>query len=228
MIRLAVKTCAEPGKTIRLSSEDWHYLTRVMRRRPSDHIWVVTADHQNWECVLLDDQRVEFLQPGSERRLLSRYITLYQALLKGDHVSRVVDGGTQAGISRFVPVVSDRCIVRDVSEQKLRRWQMIAKEAAEQCGRLDVPEIAPLTPIHSLMAEPRGASFVLSPNASYHDIWRDLPGVERVSLVVGPEGGLTGQEEEVLVQAGFSPLSLGPLVYRAENAGAYAAVLFLQ
>ncbi|MCL5116848.1 MAG: 16S rRNA (uracil(1498)-N(3))-methyltransferase [Firmicutes bacterium] len=227
MIRLALAMEGHAGQAVTLNEADWHYVAGVMRRNVGDAIEVLAQDGLVWraritaQCQLLLEERVVGNAPPR------RSITLYQALLKGDHFSDVVGRGTEAGIARFVPVVTERSIVREVSPNKAARWRTVAKEASEQSRREAVPTIEPGVRLADLRAPEGADAYVLDPRAPHERAWAEDTS-RPVALVVGPEGGFTPGEYAFLYDKGFRPLSLGPRVYRAENAGAFAAVLFLQ
>jgi 16S rRNA (uracil1498-N3)-methyltransferase len=152
-------------------------------------------------------------------------VVLAQALLKGDHWADCVNLGTQAGVAAFRPLLTRRAVVREVRPERLRRWREVAREAAEQCGRADVPEILEPVAVEALAAAD-GWVAVLAPAApSLERVWTEQGRPDRVTLVAGPEGGLDPQEEETLMQAGAVRGSLGPRILRAENAGPLAAFL---
>jgi 16S rRNA (uracil1498-N3)-methyltransferase len=227
MIRLALDVVGAMGTRVPVSATDWHYLTQVMRRDSGDSIEVLCRDGLVFEAILLDGQQLEIRGAVAHVRKPGRHITLYQALLKGDHFSAVVERATEAGISRFVPLVTERSIVRDVSPNRASRWRAIAKEASEQCQRPDVPLVEDMMRLTDLAATSGCDAFVLDPRARDARPWL-LPSEAPLELVIGPEGGFTPTELNLLSARGFLPLSLGERVYRAENAGAFAAVLFLQ
>lgn len=227
MIRLSLDVVGIPGTRVPVSASDWHYLVQVMRRGFGDRIEVLAHDGQVFDAVLVDGQQVEIYGVVANVRKPRRYITLYQALLKGDHFSAVVERATEAGISRFVPIVTERSIVRDVSLNKAARWRSIAKEASEQCQRPDVPGVEDVKRLGDLEAVAGTDAFVLDPRADDGRPWL-VPSEHPLHIVIGPEGGFTPSELNLLSARGFLPLSLGERVYRAENAGAFAAVLFLQ
>lgn len=227
MIRLALSERGAPGRTVDLSSEDWHYLMGVMHRRVGDIVEVLTEDGEVWESRIDGERIVRLTRLVSRTATPRRSVVLFQALLKGDHLGDAVERGTEAGIARFVPVVTARSILRTVSDNKRARWQHIAKEASEQSRGAQVPIVDEPIPIGDLVLPPGHQGFFLDPRAPFGARWLE-PSTEPLALVVGPEGGLTEEEQMLLSQKGFDPLSLGPRVYRAENAGAFAAVLFLQ
>ncbi len=227
MIRLHVSEPGAPGRTLDLSGEDWHYLSDVMRRRDGDIIEVLTDDGGVWESRIEGEGSVRLTRLVSQTAMPRRSIILFQALLKGDHFGDAVERSTEAGIFRFVPVVTARSIPRTVSDNKRARWQHIAKEASEQSRGGHVPIVDEPISLSDLVLPPRHQGFFLDPRAPFEARWLESS-TEPLALVVGPEGGLTEGEQTELSHKGFEPLSLGPRVYRAENAGAFAAVLFLQ
>lgn len=126
-------------------------IRRVLRLRAGEHVMLL--DNSGWEMeaelTVVDDAKVEAtirrrsLGAGEPRTK----ITLFQALLKGDHFSDVLKQCTQIGVVEFVPIVSERCIVGDVDQasERVRRWQRVVVEAAEQSHRCKLPALRPVT-----------------------------------------------------------------------------------
>lgn len=179
---------------------------------------------------------IDQLRPASVRA--SRPITLVQALGKGDKMDAIVRDATELGATRIVPVLSERSIVRpDDPAARARRWRKIAIEAARQCGRGDAPAIDPPEPFSSAIArltaaEPEGlAGVCLAPGAptSLGDFLYTIAPTAPLTLVVGPEGGLSPAEIATCQSAGITPVSLGPLILRTETvcAAVLGAVLAL-
>ena len=226
MIRIAIDIAGGPGRTAPLDPDLQHYLFTGMRRHPGDVVEVLVPEGPVWTARLID-ARTGRMGGLVDQGLPPRSLTLYQALLKGDRFSEVVDRATQAGVTRIVPIVTERTIVRSVSPNKMARWRHIAKEASEQSRRLQVPELSDVVPLAGITAGADAQAYALDPRGSREQPWRD-PSPALVEVAVGPEGGFSPSEIEELASAGFAPLSLGAAVYRAENAGAFACVLFLQ
>lgn len=175
-------------------------------------------------------------------------ITLCVAVLKADRFEFVLQRCTEAGVARFQPFVSRRCVAEMPRGAKLARWQRIVREAAEQSGRVVVP---PLLPVIDLVAVPRDPhltpAIVLwedersvglrtaldrlaelrpaSPAPSPHPSTSPWPA--KLSLIVGPEGGLEAGEVEMLASNGIQKASIGPRVLRAETAALAGAVAAL-
>jgi len=221
VIRLAVEAAQRQGDQVLLTPQQSHYLTRVMRRRVGDPVTVLMADRA-YPAAVLDADRLVLtgaaVVPDSGRTAVS----LAQSLLKGDHMSAVVDRTTQAGVSALQPVVAARSIVRRVAAERVGRWRAVAKEAAEQSGRDTVPSVAdPL-----LLADWRADAPVvaLQPGAPpLPTVWQQLGQPREVWLLVGPEGGLTSPE----LAGCDAAAGLGSRIVRAENAGAFAVFWLL-
>lgn len=225
MIRLVLASPADKGRTVPLTEAERHYLFRVMRRRVGDRIEAVVPGSGVFSARLVEDgielgSPLAGAKPGVD-------IQLGQALLKQDRFAEVVDRGTQVGISSFVPVVTERTVVRDVPAKRLERWRAVAREAAEQSRRSDVPEILPPIPLLELTPGENAVGLVLDPKgeALHRFLTRLTEPVFGVVLAVGPEGGFSPREADGLAKRGFVRVSLGPYILRAENAGMVAAAL---
>jgi 16S rRNA (uracil1498-N3)-methyltransferase len=219
----------EPGRA-RLTAEARHHLAEVLRLGPGAPVEVFDGMGGRWAGRLEHGLETIALGPREEVRAATPEIALLFALAKGEKMDLVVQKATELGAARVVPFAAERSVVRlpgAKGEERARRWRKIAAEAARQCGRADVPAVeAPLGLGAALATLPAGTvSFVFAPGGE------PLPHVEPaargLAAVVGPEGGLTGEEVETCRLAGALPVSLGPRVLRAETA-AIVAVAVLQ
>ncbi|MNY31204.1 Ribosomal RNA small subunit methyltransferase E [compost metagenome] len=153
---------------------------------------------------------------------------------KGEKFEWIVQKATELGVSRIVPVLTERSVVKlqgDKAQDKVRRWQAIAKEAAEQCERALVPTVeAPVSFRAWLAASPAEAVTRLAclEREGKVPLVKVLaqplvPGA--VELVVGPEGGFTPAEGEALVASGATAVSLGARILRTETASLAALAI---
>ena len=155
------------------------------------------------------------------------------ALPKGDKMEFIVQKAVELGVSRIVPYLSKNCVSRpDKTEKKVERWRKIAAEAAKQCGRGRLPEVAAVVPVAQAIAQAAESETALffyenERRTGLHDA---LAGGVRdtVSLMVGPEGGFDPAEARAAVDAGLQSVSLGTRILRCETApiAALAAVLY--
>jgi RNA methyltransferase, RsmE family len=156
-------------------------------------------------------------------------ITLLQSVPRGDRMNIIVQKTTELGVTRIVPVLSARGMVRP-APGKTSRWRTIAQEAARQSGRADVPEVAEVTALDVALA---GAAAAGGTRLVLWEEERALPlrqvfaqaPAAPVTLLVGPEGGLSREEVESARGQGFRTVGLGPRILRVETAALVAVAL---
>lgn len=206
-----------------LSGAEARHLAQILRVKPG--VKVRAFDGTGLEAVgevrEVDGLRVTLTlgSPGPSDVEAALKLTLAVALLKGDKFSEVVRRGTELGAVRFIPLLSARCDVKVLSENKLTRYRRVAKEAAKQSGRSVVPEIEDLRKLSALDLEP--LSLVAHPRASVtlREVMEAASSSEdSVTLITGPEGGLSEREVEGLLGQGAKGVTLGARILRAETA----------
>jgi 16S rRNA (uracil1498-N3)-methyltransferase len=161
---------------------------------------------------------------------------LYQCSLKADKFEWVLQKGTELGVAHFVPVISERSVVRPATAllKKYDRWQTILREAAEQSGRGSIPELA--APLDWSTAIQQGGELRLLPweEAASVDCRLQIadllqpPTPHIISLLIGPEGGITREEATLAQAAGWQIVSLGPRILRAETAALVGITLVME
>ncbi len=149
---------------------------------------------------------------------------------RGDKMEFTIQKSIELGVSLITPLFSERCGVKLDAERlnkKIQQWQKIAIAACEQCGRNQVPEIRPAMDVEAWCAEQDDALKInLHPRASASINTLPLP-VERVRLLIGPEGGLSADEIAMTARYQFTDILLGPRVLRTETT-ALTAITALQ
>lgn len=223
------------GETVTLRAEQGHYLDHVLRRAPGDAVrlfngrdgeWGARIDHlrKGRATVVLGDQlRPQRDEPGP---------WLVFAPLKKQRLDLVIEKAVELGVARLVPVVTRRCVTGRLRTARLEA-QII--EAAEQCERLSVPELAPLRTFDGFLDGWQGTRRLLygdetGAGAPLADVLARAPaiGAAEYALVIGPEGGFDEGELDRLGQLAFScAVGLGPRILRAETA-ALAGLACLQ
>ena len=158
-------------------------------------------------------------------------LSLAVAVIRGERMDFIVQKTTELGVTRIAPLVTERGVIRlNTDKRKSRRhhWQGVARSACEQCGRRIPPQIDPVIEIADFVSRLfEGHKLVLNPHAGSGFDRSDKIQNEPVMLLIGPEGGLTGQETDAAYASGFEPVSLGPRILRTETA-AIAGVVLLQ
>ncbi|MBX3011933.1 MAG: 16S rRNA (uracil(1498)-N(3))-methyltransferase [Caldilineaceae bacterium] len=222
--------------------------------RPLRHqLQVVLRLQAGAQLVLLDGTGRAFL---TQVKLLSRHeimgevivelpappepvaqVTLYPCTLKADKFEWVLQKATELGVARVVPVISQRSIVRPAAAvlKKYERWHAILREAAEQCGRGRLPELGPPLEWPAAIAQATGLRLLPweAEAASAPTIQSCLAPLQSasaapvISLLIGPEGGISAEEAAVAQSTGWQPVSLGPRILRAETAALASLVLVM-
>lgn len=198
------------------------YVTRVHRLVRGDQLLLFDPERAvEAEAEILDaGKRAVTVRVGAPRpaRRPAREVTLIQGIGKGDKLDAVVRDATELGATRILPALCERSVARP-DGARAARWRRIAVEAARQCGRGDVPAIAPPLGFAEALREARGeARICLDPRAP-----RGLAevlvaaGGGAVAVAVGPEGGFTERELSAADEAGYARASLGPWVLRTET-----------
>jgi len=216
------------GRTARPGPEALHHLVHVLRLGPGAPVEVFDGRGGAWEATFTGSE----LLLGAKREAARPEADVWIAfgLAKGEKADWVVQKATELGASRLVPWKAERSVVRLEGErgaERARRWQRIAADAARQCGRSDVPEVAPPAELGEALRAPPGFARLAfdttgAPLASA--VGRAAAGF---LAVIGPEGGMTDGELRACREAGCQVVSLGPRVLRAETA-AIAAVALIQ
>lgn len=220
---------AGPAERAFLTGEQARQIATVLRLQPGERI-VLIADRVEHEVELQAVAPAQVTGKVVARRPvsteLSFQLTLALPVLKGDRSEEVIEAASQLGVSRFVPFVSGRSIVRELTESKYLRWSKIAREAAETAHRGAVPRVEKVVPWGALFARLDGQVVVCWEEASGPHLL-DASRDGDVSLVVGPEGGLTAEEIDAARAHGAAIASLGKRILRAETAGIAAVAMLV-
>jgi len=217
----------------RITGEDAHHLTRVLRVEAgqkfeiSDNRDVYLAEVESARKDLVSFailERMEVLEPVA-------HTTLLVSLIKFERFEWIVEKATELGVERIVPVEAERSEkgLARAAAKRLERWKRIAREASEQSRRARLPEIEACIGLPAALATAADYRYVLEERTA-PPILEALPAErkpqDRVALLVGPEGGWTDREREAIAAAGWRAVSLGREILRAETA-AIAALAIL-
>jgi len=211
-----------------LTGRGAEHLRRVLRAEPG-RVFEVTDGNSAFlaEIASLEKGRVMFhlLEPVEAVELPVKLILL-ASLIKFDRFEWMVEKATELGVSQIVPVEAARSErgLRLAAEKRLERWRRIAVESSQQARRLRAPEIQPVLSFKQAAAAGGGLRLLLNEERGCPPLIMKLQdsckGWSGNSMVVmsGPEGGWTESERELADAAGWSPVSLGPHILRAETA----------
>ena len=212
------------------------HLVRVLRLREGD------------ECVLFNgdgnDHRARIASAG-KREVVAQVvsssavdnesplrITLVQGIARGEKMDLILQKATELGVAGFIPVLAERTEVKldaERTEKRMAHWRSVIVSACEQSGRARVPKLAlPVALGHVAANIADGAvKLTLDPLGDSTLSTLATPTARSIAIAIGPEGGWSPRDRDILLAAGFSGLRLGPRILRTETAG-LAAIAALQ
>ena len=204
---------------------------QVLRLQPGDVITLFNGEGGEFDATVTrmgrSDVDVEVGAHHTVEREAARAVHLLAGITANERMDWLVEKATELGVASITPLVAERSVLKlkgERAEKKLAHWQGVAVAAAEQCGRNRVPTVHPAVTLTEWVKKaPPGERWVLSlakgtqPLAQVQGPAAGLP-MAPVTVLSGPEGGLSPTEEAAALAAGFAPVTLGPRVLRAETA----------
>ena len=211
-----------------LSAEQSHYIKNVMRLKPGDTISLFNSKNGEWltKIVNHNKENTEFkVEKLIKTRKLENDIWLAFSPIKKSPLDIMIQKATELGIQKFIPILSERTIVKEINTERLKK---IIIEASEQSNRISVPEIKNLESLKNFLDKfPKEGSLIFCDiNCDQSDLKNILSKKKRgpVCILIGPEGDFSEEERQLIIEKKeiFS-LSLANNILRAETA-AIAAV----
>lgn len=218
-----------------IDGDDARHILKSLRMKTGETLTVCDTKGADFHCVIssCSNDRVELqiLEKVKNNTEPSIFVTLYLCLTKGDKMETAVRQAVEMGVSKIVPVLSTNCVSRPDDKsliKKQERWQKIADEAAGQSGRGILPEVT------QCISFKKAAELIKNDDLCL--FFYEIGGtpldklnnnIKTVSVIIGPEGGFSKEEAEILESIGARVTTLGPRILRAETApvAAVAAVM---
>lgn len=235
MIRLFLPPDQIVGETASIRDNDHLHLTRVLRARPGDKVLLLDGRGNAFDACLVSVEKHETIARIEKTASVPSeppiFLTVGQALGKGDKFEQVIQHGTEAGASAFVPVRAERSVV-DIAAAKVpervARWRQIAKGAAEQSGRSRIADVSAPQTVQELLRTVANDTQALMLHTDETTVrlrqtleaWSVPP--PRLLLLVGPEGGWSPAETAQARNAGALLIGIGPRILRTETAALVA------
>ncbi|HET8802118.1 MAG TPA: 16S rRNA (uracil(1498)-N(3))-methyltransferase [Marinobacter sp.] len=230
--RIYTDSALREGATAELDENAAQHVGRVLRMQPGQELRLFNGDGNDYPATITSASKknveVQVGTPDANPAESPLDIILGQALSKGDRMDYAVQKAVEMGVTRIVPLTTERCDVKlkgDREDKRLRHWQSVAISAAEQCGRARVPDILPVMTVTGWLEHTRDCEVRL---VLHHRTEQSLDAMAkptRVALMIGPEGGLSADEISQAESEGFLPVALGPRVLRTETAPVAAMAL---
>lgn len=227
--RLFVSDSLEKENIILSNSLDVNYLSNVMRKRIGHQLLIFNSKDGEYiaEIVEINHKKVS-LKPIEKIREYKKEkeLNLIFAPIKQARMNFLLEKATELGVTKLTPIKTKHSVVDKINFNK---WYIYTKEASEQCGRLSIPEIKPLEALNQflsiwpedqqiILCNEREKDFSLADHLKSNE--------EEINIMVGPEGGFSDQELDLLLSKKFiTSVHLGPRILRAETATLYALSL---
>ncbi len=232
MARFFLPAEAWDGPAWELDGDEARHALRVMRLHAGDTCTVFDGRGRAAEAKIVSTE-------GSSRLTLEPVaylpqaptiagITLCQAIPKGSNMDLIVQKAVEMGVNRIIPLVTERTIVRltaKEAEAKAQKWRRTALEACKQCGQNTLPIVETPLPFREWLSQTSDSGVhlhaALTPEArGLRSVLENAraDGIREASLLVGPEGDFTPEENAAAAARGFIPVTFGPIVLRVETA----------
>jgi 16S rRNA (uracil1498-N3)-methyltransferase len=214
---------------LRIEGDEIKHVRKVLRLKAGDEIVIFDGAGKEYEGSIIEES------PSSVEVMVQNIfisekeshlgVTLAQSLLKGEKMDYLIQKATELGVKEIIPFFSSRSIPRFEKTnafKRHRRWKKIAIEASKQCGRGVIPDIEPIQDYSEMVqnTSPEFLRLVLweKEGTRLKEILEESKGKKQIFFIVGPEGGLTSEEVWLAKQNGFTPVTLGKRILRAETA----------
>lgn len=226
----------DPGafsdRSVVITGEDVNHVKNVLRLKENDELIVSDGRGRDYHCrisgITNEEVVADICDICDNFSELSTEITLFQGFPKGDKMELIIQKTVELGVTRIVPVMTKRTVVKlddKKAKKKTERYNMIAESAAKQSGRGMIPEVTmPVSFAEAVsMAEKLDMNIIPYEEAEgveySRNIIKSIKGKKSLGIFIGPEGGFAREEIEKALDAGASAITLGHRILRTETAG---------
>lgn len=234
---------AQIGKEfITITGSDVNHIKNVLRMKPGEKIRVSNQKGQDYFCSIIelgdDFVQADILDSEAANTELSSKIYLFQALPKGDRMETVIQKAVELGVHEIIPVAMKYCVVKldaKKAENKRKRWQAIAESAAKQSKRSLIPVVHEVMSFNEALSYAKECKVNLVPYENERGMEATKEAVlelkkdDTISVMIGPEGGFSEEEIELVKEENMKIISLGKRILRTDTAAiATLSMLMLQ
>ena len=221
------------GENIKIIGEDVNHIVNVLRLMLEDQIIVCNKENQDkYIASIISEDKDSVCCKIVEKDLISTESTvsvdIYQGLPKADKMEFIIQKATELGVKNIFPVAMERCVVKldeKTKNKKLERWNKIAEVAAKQSKRDVIPQVEDIVNIENICQKVPKYDIILLAyeNEKSNTIKTELEKLDKtknlqIGVVIGPEGGLSEEEVQRLIDSGAKCITLGKRILRTETA----------
>lgn len=229
-----VESVLQIGEIVNLDDDAAHHLGRVLKARTGDTVQVFNGRGGCYEATIISmDKRSVSIKPLkylAENNESALALTLAQGISRAQHMDYTVQKAVELGVTRIVPLFTEFSNVRLEAERAGKRidhWQKIITSACEQSGRNILPELVDPVPLHEWVSRDTSSLKLLMHPQAERGLAALIDNNTSITLLCGPEGGLSQQEIGLALDCEYQKTSLGPRILRTETA-AIAAIAVCQ
>ncbi len=226
------------NKILITDKEDIKHMNNVLRLKPNDLIEVSDGEKYEYlaQIMKVSKANVEcnIIESSVFTREPLRKVYLYQGIPKQSKMEFIIQKCVELGIYEVIPVFTERTVIQDKGNfpKKIERWQKISEEAAKQSKRGIIPRVKDAMDFDNMLNNLNHVDLILflyenEEKTSIKEVLRSWKKNERIALIIGPEGGFSGEEAEKIIKLGAQSASLGKRILRTETAGAVALAITL-
>ncbi len=215
------------GNSILLTGESFNHLANVLRAKQGDIIEVSDNRSNIYICKIAEigkDKVILNIEKSKKIQTSLPRIILFQSIIKKNAMEYIIQKATEIGIDEIVPVISDRVVVNKKISKKTERWNKIAKAASKQSRRAMVSKVLNPVEISNIKAEDFDIFFMpyiqKKEEVDLANFLMDKD-IEKISYAIGPEGGFTEREANLLIKKGAKIINFGKNILRSETAAIY-------
>ncbi len=213
---------------LELSENAANHVARVLRLREQAPLIIFNGEGGEYLAHLsaVEKRRVTVtLEAFVDRDVESPLrLTLAQGISRGERMDYTLQKAIELGISKIVPLVTEHCVVDlkgERLEKRMEHWRGVIIGACEQCGRNRLPDLAPMMTLNEWLTKACEGTGLLLDHRSDGSI-NTLDAASAFTLLIGPEGGLSPEEQQHALSSGYQGIHLGPRVLRTETAALVA------
>lgn len=223
--RIYTEQSLEIKQQVELDASASTHLTKVLRLGEGSCVELFNGDGFNYSAKITKSAKRTQLEIETKAEGIAKSpvdITLVQGISRGDRMDFSIQKAVELGVNSIQPVFSEKCKVKlegDRLSKKAQHWKSVAISACEQCGRSDVPVLHPAITLQELFKQPVEHTSLVLTFGDYPSLANAAASAQScVSILVGPESGLSDNEISQAIAAQWLPCHLGPRVLRTETA----------
>ena len=209
--------------------DNYNHIVKSLRASVGEKLLLIDENEIEYETVISKIERgaltTEIISSDKSKRDLRYNLFLAQSPLRSDTQNTIIEKATELGIRGIYPIYTDNCALKkSVAESKIEKWQKIMFEASKQCERANIPTCYSLTDMNTVLNDNKFDKIIAlcekNTNGNLKEYLRNnsVKDGENILVIIGPEGGFSKEEFELMKSKNLPMLSLGELILKAETA----------